>query len=50
MCLQGLIQQEYIFILTQDLPGYLQLKERQWGQGSAEELKEKDFKAELLKK
>ena len=33
---------------ARDLPGHLQLKERQIGQGSVLELKEKDFKAELL--
>lgn len=35
---------------ARDLPGYLKLKERQWGQGSVDELKEKDFKAELLRR
>lgn len=34
----------------QDLPSYLQLKERKIGQGSLEELKEKDFRAELLQR
>ena len=35
---------------ARDLPGYLKLKERQWGQGSVDELREKDFKADLLKR
>jgi len=32
------------------LPSYLKLKDRQIGQGSFDELKEKDFKADLLKR
>ena len=35
---------------ARDQPGYLKLKERGFGQGSIDELKEKDFKAELLKR
>ena len=35
---------------ARDLPGYLKLKEEQAGQGSLDQLKEKDFKAELLRR
>ena len=40
----------YCSCLCQDLPSYLKLKERKIGQGSFDELKEKDFRADLLKR
>ncbi len=36
--------------MMQDLPSYLKLKERKIGQGSFDELKQRDFKAQLLKR
>jgi len=35
---------------SRDLPGYLHLKQRQPGQGTQGDLKEVDFKEELLRK